>query len=372
MNERIDGGLALRERPPQADGGMPAPAAQGSFRGETVVLETTNPLSLLKDAAEELTFAHSERVEHQEISERKAEGRFIGLPPPGAIEKMFDKLPDSGGAEKLRQAIDKIMKVGASSPQQIIQLAQESYDDVSFQFLLLQELRRQIEEKGGNPALARATDEALVQLQAEHGPAIRAGLNAAEAIAEFAQGDPTRARDLRQFYRDSVLGFEKIGDTYQALLGKYGVEGFPEGVAFLIKAAGDDLSATGPSTPTPALKQILDDLYQLEVLSTVHERCGRLAGTMSRMYGERPGGTPQELAGELMAMTGDRSVNAQRIERLADGLGVTESEPRIGFLRELKEICRLIPLKIYQAPDQRELLRDAVQGALDPAIGNEA
>ena len=73
-----------------------------------------------------------------------------------------------------------------------------------------------------------------------------------------------------------------------------------------------------------------------------------------------------------MGLTGDRSVSATRIERLADGLGVTESEPRIGFLRELKEICRLIPLKIYQEPDQRELLRDAVQGALDTAIENEA
>jgi type III secretion protein W len=370
MSERIEGGLALRERRLETGGAEPQ-AAEGSYRGETVRLQG-DPLSLLKDAAEELTFAHSERVEQQEIGERKVEGRFIGLPPPGAIEKLFDKLPDTGGAEKLREAVDRILKSGAGSPQQLLELAQQSYDDVSFQFLLLQEVRRQLEESGGDPGLARITEEALAQLEAAHGPEIRAGLNAAEAIAEFAQGDPARARELRQFYRDSVLGFEKIGDTYQALLGKFGVEGFPDGVAFLIKAAGDDLGAMGPSTPAPALKQILDDLYQLEVVSTVHERCSRLEQSMSRLYGERPSGTPQELAGELMSLTGDRSVSPQRIERLVDGLGVGEGEPRIALLRELKEIVRLIPLKVYQEPDQRELLRDAVQGALDTAIENEA
>jgi type III secretion system TyeA family effector delivery regulator len=82
--------------------------------------------------------------------------------------------------------------------------------------------------------------------------------------------------------------------------------------------------------------------------------------------------TPVELVGELARLTQDRLVSSERVARLVGRLGVTDGEAQIWCLRELAEIARLIPLKTYSEPDARDLLRQAMQEALDSAIEKEA
>src|SRR5262249_27553403 len=134
MTSRIEHSVAVQEQHRGEPETQPR-EARGSFRGEGVTT-TRSQQSLLHDAAEELTFTQSERLEQEEIIHRKVEGRVPALPAPGDIDALFDKLPESGGKEKLREAVKKILEQGAQTPEQLLQLTQQAFDDVSLQFLL--------------------------------------------------------------------------------------------------------------------------------------------------------------------------------------------------------------------------------------------
>jgi type III secretion protein W len=66
-------------------------------------------------------------------------------------------------------------------------------------------------------------------------------------------------------------------------------------------------------------------------------------------------------------------VSAADVERIAAeaGLKLRSLEAEIYFLRELAEIVRALPFRVFKEIDQRERLIDAVQEALDDAIRRE-
>ena len=46
-------------------------------------------------------------------------------------------------------------------------------------------------------------------------------------------------------------------------------------------------------------------------------------------------------------------------------------ESRIYFLRELKQLVRRIPIKAYEQPENREIVLDVIQEAMDSLIARE-
>jgi type III secretion protein W len=66
-------------------------------------------------------------------------------------------------------------------------------------------------------------------------------------------------------------------------------------------------------------------------------------------------------------------VGAAEIGRIPEeaGLKLRTLEAEIYFLRELADVVRALPLRVYKEPDQRERLIDAVQEALDDAVRRE-
>ena len=70
---------------------------------------------------------------------------------------------------------------------------------------------------------------------------------------------------------------------------------------------------------------------------------------------------------EILPLREKRWIDSAKIEKMADRLDL-DIEGKIYFLRELTAIVRKLPLKIYQDPDDRLRLVDALQQALDAVI----
>lgn len=361
---RVDG-AQFSQVGPQADGAGGA-ATRGSWRGETLTV-SSSPSSLLADAAEEMTFAQAEHEETKEVSERRV--RSAGstqIPQIQEIMAYLELLGDRDDQAKLEELTSKLRESRGFGGGQA---ARDAFGDVSQQFLALGYALRRFEDEDDAAAAATLREE-LEALVEDHGPAIQAGLNSAGAANAFAGGDAGRAAGFRECYRETVLGRESLGDTFNAILERFGAADTRRSIAFLIRAAGDDLAARGPSTAPAELRSIIEDLYQLEVLATVMEGCQALGEALARDFGVGPVDA-ERLTKNLIDLAGERWVSGDRVAALARDFQVREVDARIAFLTRTKVVLRDMPPKVFAEPESRDKLLRAAQDALDAAIEEE-
>lgn len=332
----------------------------GSWRGETLSVQKSTA-TLLADAAEELTFAQAEREEEKDISERRVDAPgAANIPQIQEIMEYLEQMGDENDQAKLEELAAKLRSSGGAGAGQAVANA---FDDVSKQFLALSYLVRHFEGSDGDEGALGEIRATLEELHEDRGPEIRAGLNSAARAHEFADGDPDRAQSLRECYRETVLGHENLGETFNSVLQRFGSSDVRRSIEFLIRAAGDDLGSRGPSTSPAELKSILEDLYQLEVLATVLEGCNEMAVVMERDFSV-PTIDPDVLMKRVIGLTGERWITSDRIASLGRDMGVHEIEASIGFLSRLRGILREMPLKVFNDQETRDRLLNAAQEAL--------
>ncbi len=81
--------------------------------------------------------------------------------------------------------------------------------------------------------------------------------------------------------------------------------------------------------------------------------------------------TAHDLMKAILHLTTQRWTDPQAFARLASSAGFEAVPARIYFLTQLKERVRLMPLKLFPAPEAREKLLEALQTALDREISRE-
>ena len=74
---------------------------------------------------------------------------------------------------------------------------------------------------------------------------------------------------------------------------------------------------------------------------------------------------------EILPLKDQRWVDPNKILKMTNRLGLDDVEAKIYFLRELLAIVRKLPLAIYNDPQDRLRLIDALQSSLDKAIEEE-
>lgn len=345
--------------------------ARGEYKGQTVTHSPASTLSMIQDAAEELTFTQSETVS-KKLADRKAKSRHGGSAAVELAEKYLQSIPDIGQPEKLQQLAESLKKLAQATPEQVREQLEGFFGDVSHQFAGLSFTEELLTAEGGHEELLAAVRAVKAELETNHGPEIRAGFNVSHTAADFADGGLGDIQELRDFYRESVLGYEGVTQAYDGILSRYGADRFGDATDFLIKSIGNDVQASGPSLDPRQLKATLDDLYFVQVARNTHEQFGTLLETLNTQFGVGGDADPHELMQEILPLKDQRWVDASKITSLVDRLGITGDEEKIYCLRELHGIVRKLPVKVFNDSEDRTRLATAVQEALDIAIDEEA
>ncbi len=275
MSDRI-GGLGAGFQPSFTPGGpqtqVATNLAKGQYQSEEVSVGK-DPTSMLQDAAEELTFGAHEFRTKRELGERKlrdAEGSSQ-IETVKRIQEYLEKLPDID-PRRLRDLYEELRSSGETPSREGLQRRLGGFhDDITYQQAALEFLVSELEKSADDPELLEVARGALVENERAYGPEIRAGLNVtATAMANAASSG--EVQDLREMYRNTILKHESIRQSFDNIVERYGEEDLGERIGFLLTAMGEDLSARGPSIPPAELKIIMDDMHQLETLSTLRER----------------------------------------------------------------------------------------------------
>ncbi len=339
-------------------------AAVGHFVGQQVQVDDV--VSMLSDAAEEISMHHAEKAESKHSSERKK-----GAVPPQdimgaeAIMAYLDAAQAYEDPEKLVQ-LAKRMLSGQGDP---AQHARRAFDEPTGQFLALQYALQQGEREGVAGDVLEALRDALQDLEMAHGPAIRADLN---SVGTAAQAGTSRA-DVAAFqstYRDVVLGEPSLAKTLKLALERFGDNDFAVGMKRLIQALGHDLSATRSSCEPARLHGLVQDLHHLEVTATVLDGCKDLQALLADKH-DIVSMSPVALTCSLVDISAEKWVMGQRFTDLSESGGAHEIEPKIHFLTAVKGLLREMPVQVFVDSEQRQTVFGAAQDALDAAIDRE-
>ena len=343
----------------------------GQIMGANVVVES-DPLAELMDSMEELSFQFEE-TGMKKVGERKmGEAQGARSAYVKAVEKWMALFPDMPNTEfaarmarKLRQALH------GGNPMDARELLKElgrGSTDPSHQFAMLDILEQSL---GGDETQLRAlVKQARQQLEQAKGPEIRAGINLAEEINSRAS-TPGEMQNLRDMYRSEVVGFSTPQECFRSLLAARGAGGLADAISFLIAGCGKDLSSMFPSMEKEALSRILTDLQCVQVLNTVMDKLGLLAGRMTKQFAEHCLLTGEQMTGRVLDFTEQSFVPTGAIAAFIGECGVRKLLAQMDFARELTRLFRQLSPRLFRKESDRQQLVDATQEHLDELIMRE-
>ena len=351
-------------------------AATALVHGEKVKVHKRSTQAILEDAAEELTFAYSEKME-KDIAKRKIRSQskrgVEAITIANRIRAYLEQVPDLEKNKRLIAYIEDLRKRHDSfSQQEYLEWAREFSDDETHQYIALLTAHQALEEAGATSEQLAKLGSAVQALQRESGPAIRAGLNVSAVAAQHA--DRTGLDDtqgLRQLYRDTVLDYSQLSEAYKTLIEKYPFKDFPKIVQFVLSALTADLSAAEQSLDRTRLQAVLKDIQQFRLLGGLQENADALLAKMKKLFAENPADAKQFM--EQMVHLIDRGWHSSdSIRELPINMRVQALKAQVYFMRELKQMIKDIPLQFYASDyARRDKFVSNVQEAMNMVIHEE-
>jgi type III secretion protein W len=339
----------------------------GALGGEEVRVKDAS--SVLDDAKEEISMAHSEKVEAKEFGEREIAGGHSRLKiRVDEVQTYMHAMRRQYDTDKLGELLRRLLG-GNQHPRAAIR--RESSNPTMRYSLLSLAIGEARARKLPQAEIAKL-EEALVEIEAAYGPRILADVNGAEVAGKFAS-DAQGVENFQETYAKLALDQASFAQNLTLVLKRLaGAQGddFLRGLKALLDAAGADMRAADSSTDKTRLRSLVDDIYQFELAHTVLEECTNLSGTLAQHFGI-DSVIPMSLMQELVALTTERWVAPDRLRMLAEKFAVKQLLARIAFYTGAKTALRKMPVKVFSDPESRKGVLDGAQAALDGAVAEE-
>lgn len=341
----------------------------GSLMGHAAT-QLASPMSLLADAAEELTFS-VDSTDDFELEERK-ERKSVEESTAERVE-LYKELMGQVGKSQDIELLKKNLRT-CKDKDEALQEARRFFSDPSDAWVALSDaLAEQEKEPSANAESIAAIKGALATLEAEEGDRIQSGIQGALSAASFSEKDALGGvESLRGLYRDTVCDFTSVEDAFQHLYETYSGENFDTALSFLTRTLGDDLALDTPSMDKKHLTSVNTSLGQVRLLQSAHALCHNLLERWKNVHNVRS--CPLETMSFLKQFVGLRSekyLGAIHIERIAAQAKAPDIEHEVLFLQEMLRMARNIPSELFDGTQGRMRLLDAVQSAVDNAIDRE-
>jgi type III secretion protein W len=195
------------------------------------------------------------------------------------LYQLLDNQP-SATQSKQQGAIDALTsRSGGATPEEYVSAADG--DPAVADTLLRMSLEKA--QKSQDSAAIESIQQALASLGSKFGEQIAAGVNTAAAISLFTT-QPEQKQAMRQIYYNSVIGQQSSGSIFDALLDKFGKEGFMPALRTLQRALADDIAALAPSMTPVALRKVLSGLNDTRSITHTMSAVDTLLQRMNSKY----------------------------------------------------------------------------------------
>ncbi len=339
---------------------------RGSFMGNSVE-QVPSPESLLADAAEELSFS-ADTTDDFELEERKERDK-IKKAEEERVKLYQELMHEAGKSEQLNNLRDSLCSRADS--RRALDKVREYFPDPSDAWAALRQMQEELRREGAAKPLLDDVNAALGDMEAQEGPAIRAGIQGALAAAGF--GELGGRDEMRDFYRQTVCEFSSVNEVFAHIVDKYGAD-FDKAMDFLFSALSSDMAADTPSMGMRHLESVHDSLGKVRLTQSAYRLCETMMERWANVHGVKPqkgGLTAMELLGDIVGLRDKRFIGAVQIEGILAKAGAPDIEREVLFLQELLNTARKFPVALFDDEQGRMKVLDAVQEAVDRAVERE-
>jgi len=325
-----------------------------------------SPESLLADAAEELSFA-ADKTEEFEIDERKQRDKVDSAIADRV--RMYKELMHQAGKLDKMNALKQSLKAKADRDN-IASSVKRYFSDPSDAYTALSIALEELEKEEGNEAVCKSIRQAMADMDAEQGHAIRAGIYgalAAEGYTDLADVDT-----LKDTYRQTVCEFGSVNDVFKYVNEKYGTDGFDKAMNFLFHALSSDLGSDVPSMEKTHLESVHGNLAQVRLLQSAYIRCTELMARWENIHGiKNDSFTAMDLLGDIVALRNERFLGSFQIDEIVKKASPPDIEHEVLFLQDMLGAVRSFPVRLFDDEQGYSKVFNAVQEAVDHAIERE-
>ncbi len=348
------------EQSPFEEGGAQN-AKSGTWNGLQVTAQH-DAASALTDASEELTMAGQEK-EEKKLGERKLKEK--NATPKTMLDKINKMLGKFNDLDKnMLQRFMETMRAGVKNQAQLKEMLGK-FQDPTHQHAALTYAKEQLQ--GKNPDTLKMIDQALKDLETEKGEQIRAGYN----IVDVDGGGLTDQSGLRKLYRTTILDYQSFLQAFDDLTEKYASKDFAKAIDFLMRALSADMAATTPSTTMEQLQGIMNDLYQLEVLSQFYTNSEALLAHLREFCQRDLSASAKDIMRPVLQLKDENFLTTMQVTRQMPFLVSDEPPCDVQFIQRLRQTIQKLPHRFFMDGQKRQNLLDVMQEILDEAIDRE-
>lgn len=237
----------------------------GVFQGERAQYVDAN--KSLADAAEELTFAFSERLGRSLARRRVSDGQLRLSEVQEMLEEYLRKVPDLERLQKLDALITYLGRGQLNNLQQLRAYLKEFSGEISHQFVALAYARQQLAQKTDATAMLALIDQALLHMLDGQEQAVELGVRIGPLAHEAESQGVGSIQALRDTYRDAVQDYQGLASAWKDIHERFGVAGLEGVTGFMMKALSADLDSQGRWLDPVKLERVMSDMHKLRVLT---------------------------------------------------------------------------------------------------------
>lgn len=334
-------------------------------RAATVV---EDPMSLLADAAEEMTFG-VDNSKNKELAERKER---TALDQSQLLRvQLYQELLHQAGKEEAMNDFKASLRSRSRQQGTALAAVREHFPDPSEAWAALLDALVDTEKDPAAPeGLAGELRSALTELEAGEGTAIRAGVNAALEASGYA--DLANTETLTGLYRSSVAEFNDVNAVFAYVQKEFGTSSFERAMDFLFATLSADLASDLPSMETKHLELLHGTLGQVRLLQSAFVHCEDMVARWENVHQMQENTLkPMDLLNDLVQCRKERFLGAFQIEEIADKAHAPDIEHEVLFLQDLMQMTQRLPTNFFEDMAGRGKMLDAMQEALDKAVQRE-
>lgn len=246
----------------------------GSFQGERVQYVSTS--QSMADAAEELTFAFSERVEKSLAKRSVSDGHARLSEILEMLEEHLRKVPDLESQQKLEALVAHLGSGQLNNLAQLKAYLKGFSREISHQFVALTFARKELADKTDAWAIVELIDQALLEMAQEQGHAIELGLQIGPLAKEVAEQGIGDIQSLRDTYRDAVMDYRGLSAAWDDIHARFGNSALEGVTGFLMKALSADLDSQQARLDPIKLERVMSDMHKLRVLTGLSDQVNAL------------------------------------------------------------------------------------------------
>ncbi len=338
----------------------------GKMLGQQVVV-VSSPLSLLADAAEELTFS-IDNTKELELKERKEKDNANGILKK-RVELYKELMHQLGQTDKMNMLKKNIQSM--VQKEQILKEVFSQFPDYTDAYVLLELVYDELNDQDNSTQEVKNTiKESIDELVTHYEKEINLGLHG--ALSALGYEDLGSTKEIRDFYRKSILDFHTVKDTFMYVQEKFGNQGFSRAMDYLFSTLSLDINSLLPSIDKTQLEFIYNNLGKVRLLHSSYEFCEELVNRWEQVYKIIDNNlSAMNLLSSLITFGEIQFLSVAQIETVVQKANAPDIEKEVLFLQDFINMVKKLPENMYSDNKIYQNILDSCQKALDKAIERE-